>query len=72
MEIMQVSEMLQKYFNAFFETDIKELSSLFHEAAHIYGHDENNILEDIDKENFLKIVSSFSPNSENPDFVRND
>ena len=52
MGIMQVTEMLQKYFNAFFETDIKELSSLFHEAAHIYGHDENNILEDIDKESF--------------------
>lgn len=72
MEIMQAKEILQRYFDAFYNVDTHELSILFHEAIHIYGHDENGALEDNDKESFMKIISSLRPNSKNPNFTRKD
>ncbi|MCL2427251.1 MAG: nuclear transport factor 2 family protein [Oscillospiraceae bacterium] len=69
---IQIEEILNRYFNAFYEVDTKELSSLIHEAAHFYSHDENGNLEDIDKDTFVEIISSFSPNSEILGFVRCD
>ena len=72
MDTKQVKEILHRYFDAFYEVDTNELSTLFHEAIHIYSHDENGTLEDIDKESFMNIISSFRPNSENPNFIRND
>ena len=72
MDTMQVKEMLKKYFDAFYEVNVKELSRLFHDAAHLYSHDENGALEDINKETFMEIISSFRPNSEIPKFTRND
>jgi len=68
----QINKMLQKYFNAFYEADAKELAKLFHEAAHIYGLDENGVLRDIDRNTFIKIIDSVAPNSKNTDFIRKD
>ena len=67
-----IKEMLQRYFDAFYEVDIKELSKIFHKAARIYGKDENGVLEDLDKETFLGILGTFRPNGENPEFIRSD
>ena len=67
-----IKEMLQRYFDAFYEVDTKELSKIFHQAVHIYGKDENGVLEDLDKETFLDILGTFRPNGENPEFIRSD
>ncbi|MCL2350411.1 MAG: nuclear transport factor 2 family protein [Defluviitaleaceae bacterium] len=72
MDTKQVKKVLQRYFDAFYNVDINELSALFHESIHIYGYDENGKLEVINKKGFLKILSSFRPNSENPEFIRSD
>jgi len=72
MDVSQVTSVLHKYFDAFYEADTNKLSQLFHKASHIYGHNENGDLDDMDKETFLKIIGSFSPNSKNLDFIRND
>jgi len=72
MDTTAIKKMLKSYFDAFYNVDTKALHKIFHEKAHIYGHDEQGNLEDIDKKTFLKIISSFNSNGENPKFVRND
>ena len=72
LDILQVKGILKRYFDAFYEVNVDELSILFHEAMRIYSRGENGALEDICKENFIKIVKTFRPNSENPDFIRDD
>ena len=72
MNIVQVNELLKRYFDAFYNVNIEELSNLFHETAYIYGHDDNGDLEVICKEDFIRILSSFPPNSKNPNFTRSD
>ena len=72
MNTVQVNELLKRYFSAFYNVNIEELSNLFHEAARIYSHDDNGDLEVICKEDFMKILGSFPPNSKNPNFIRSD
>ena len=72
MDTTSIKKTLQSYFDAFYEADIKALHKIFHDKAHIYGHDEQGNLEEIDKKTFLEIISSFNSNRENPKFIRND
>ena len=67
-----IKEMLQRYFDAFYEVNTKELSKIFHEAVRIYGKDENGVLGVLDKETFLSILGTFRPNDENTEFTRSD
>jgi len=72
MDTTMIKEVLQRYFDALFKADAGELSALFHDTARIYSHDENGAAQEIDKESFMKIISEFGPNSENPKFTRSD
>jgi len=72
MDTKQIEKVLKRYFDAFYDANTRALNKIFHEKAHIYGHDESGNLEDLDKKTFLEIISSFDPNRENPEFVRND
>ena len=68
----QIKNLLQAYFDAFYDVDIDVLSSFFHDDMHVYGHDEAGNLRAANKSELLEILSLFKMHHENPRYVRHD
>ena len=72
MDSKEIKEVLQMYFDASFESSGEKMSQVFHGPAHIYGNGENGKLIDMDKESFVKLVGSHSPDTPKQEYPRQD
>ena len=61
MDKAAIKELMQIYFDANYEADAQKIASVFHPQSHIFGRDENGELIDFDKESFVKLIDSLSP-----------
>lgn len=58
---MDIKAVMQVYFDANYEADAKKIGSVFHEEAHVFGHDANGSLAKFDKKSFVALIDSLSP-----------
>ena len=72
MDSSRIKEVIQAYFDASYEGNAGKMGTVFHDAAHIYGHGENDALRDMDKAEFLKLVGMSASNVPKPDYPRQD
>lgn len=66
-----VESVIQMYFDASFTGDAGKVREVFHEAAHIYGLDQNGALNDWDVPFFANLVGS-SVSSQSMGLARQD
>jgi len=66
----EIREVIQMYFDACYEGSGEKMSQVFHDAAHIYGHDENGAFNDMDKNFFVGLVGSVRPDAPKPEYPR--
>ena len=69
MDSSEIRAVIQTYFDAGYEPDGEKMASVFHDAAHIYGHTEDGGLNDMTKQAFVDLVAS---GSARPDYPRYD
>ena len=72
MDSSRIKEVIQAYFDASYEGNAEKMGTVFHDAAHIYGHGESGALMDMDKAAFLKLVGMSALNAPKPDYPRQD
>ena len=72
MDNSEITNVIQTYFDASFESSGEKMSQVFHDAAHIYGHGENGILVDMPKEFFVNLVGTAKPDVPKPAYARQD
>ena len=72
MDNSEIKAVIQVYFDASYEGSGEKMRSVFHDAAHIYGHGEGGALGDMDREAFVKIVGMSISNEPKPDYPRQD
>jgi len=72
MEINEIKDIVQMYFDACFEGDGKKMSEVLNGAAHVYGRGPDGALNDMDKETFVKLVGSVNPDKPRAEFPRQD
>jgi len=68
----EIKAVIQNYFDAGYESSGEKMAEVFHDVAHIYGHDENGALRDMDKDMFVKLVGSGPPDGQAPSYPRQD
>ena len=54
----EIRGVIQIYFDASFESSGEKMAQVFHDEAHIYGHGENGVLNDMKKSSFVELVGS--------------
>jgi len=66
----QIKDILQAYFNASYTHDGDKMLEIFHDAAHIFGLEENGTLSDKNKYEFAARVSGHRTESPSIEFPR--
>jgi len=61
MDINDIKELLQAYFDAGFASDGEGMAKVFHDGSHLYGRNEERELIFWDKDTFVKIVDTPVP-----------
>ena len=56
-----IRDLMQIYFDANYEADAQKIASVFHTEAHVFGRDDDGALIKFDKESFVKLIDSLSP-----------
>jgi hypothetical protein len=70
MDVKEIQEIIQMYFDGSFEGSREKMDKVFHQAAHIYGHSPDGDLRDMPRDFFVDLVGSKPDNS--PSFPRED
>jgi hypothetical protein len=72
MNTSKAIDVVQAYLDASYESDVEKMSQVFHDDAHILGHNKKGLLSDMNKQAFLELVKSSAPGSSDPNFQRQD
>ena len=70
MDDKEIRELIQMYFDACYEGSGEKMARVFHDAAHIYGHDENGAFTDMDKNFFVGLVGSVRTDAPKTEYPR--
>ena len=72
MDSNEIKAVIQTYFDAGYECNGEKMREAFHSGAHVYGHNEDGTLNDMDKEAFIKLVESGKPGIPESAYPRHD
>ena len=68
----EIEAVIQDYFDAGFESDGPKMRNTIHDSAHIFGHDDEGNLSDMNKDTFLELVTHGKQNPQEPGYPRQD
>jgi len=72
MDVNEIKEALKLYFDGSFESSGEKIATVFNGAAHVYGHDGDGALRDMDIDSFVKLVESGASRKPRPVYPRHD
>ena len=72
MDSQEIKTVIQAYFDAGYESSGEKMREVFHNVAHVYGQDKDGTLNDMDKEEFIKLVESGKSGTSKSDYPRQE
>ena len=70
MDSSEIKEVIQLYFDASYEGNGEKMDRVFHDAAHIYGHEKDGSFRDQPKRAFVEHVGSAGQGGQDPGYPR--